>query len=262
MLRSLNAWFIRLPNPTPDDDEMFAHYRELGLGMLDHYGEWATKNDDFEVIWVERHYEVEIPGVEVPYSFKPDGLIRDRQGRYWILEHKSADKLPDNTDYLLLDDQCGKYIWALWKAEGIHVEGVLYSMARKKLPTPLKVLKNGLLSQDKRILTTFDYAGRQILEHFGTIPEDYADYLENLRNKENPFFYRENVRRNARELDFIQMSVVAEAREMLDPNVAIYRNPNRFNCSSCAFVGPCIMQAEGGDVEPTLEGNYIQNRRD
>lgn len=259
----MEAWYNSLDGPGPEDDEQYESMLRLGKGMLDHYFRVQAPQDDFEVLWVEREYIIPIEGVpNAVYTFKPDGLLRDKSGRYWIFEHKTADKLYENTDYLLMDEQCGSYIKGLELAEGISIEGVLYNVLRKKVPTPLKVLKNETLSRDMRTDTTYEYAKAQIKAYYeGLIPNAYQDFLEHVRGKGNTFFYRENVRRNPRELDFLWESVKAQAREMLDPNTPIYRNPSKSNCGYCAFVGPCLAIGEGSDHESMLATNYAPSGR-
>ena len=284
--RSVNRWYAGIERPSDDETDIYNESLLLGRGMLDHYGEYAAVNDRFKVIAVEKHILVPL-GIEVPcssmihhpdrsglckecddtgkrplvYTLKLDGLVEDFNGRIWIVEHKTADKMPDNTDYLLMDDQCGSYLWGVEQELGFMPEGVLYNIAWKRTPTKLKTLKNGNLSSDKRIVTTYDYAKRQIEAHYGSVPEDFVPFLE-TRKGENRFFYRENIRRNAQEIHFLADRIIDEAMEMVNPSLPMYRNPNRFNCSSCAFVGPCLSWGEGGDYELMLKGNYQQRRRD
>ena len=257
---SLKLWFMGLPSPSTEDEMEYDEGRMLGLQMLDNYGEYARKHDRFNVLWVEQAFEIPIPGTSLRYSLKPDAVVEDFSNRIWVMEHKSADKLPDNTEYLLMDEQCGSYIWGVQQAKGIRAEGVLYNIARKRVPGKLKVLKNGNLSTDKRTIISYDAAKAQIIGHYGSIPPDYQEYLEYLQGKAEQFFYRENVRRNAREIEYLAKMIAVEANEMTDPNIAIYRNPNRFNCSGCAFVGPCLSKYEGGDYEGMLKGNYIPRK--
>ena len=259
---SVRGWYTQIESPTEEEDEEYASSLTLGLGMLDHYESFAKANDDFEVLFVERTFEVEIPGIEgAKYSLTPDGVVRDRFDRIWIIEHKTDKSIPENTDYLLMDEQCGRYILGLYLATGMWAEGVIYNIARKKVPQAMRVLKNGHLSVDKRCDTTYDYAVEQIANHYGDSAEAmtgmYDDFLDYLRHKGERFFLRESVRRNRKELEYLQEMIVAEAKEMLDPELPIYRNSSRFNCGNCPFVAPCISRYEGGDWESILEGNYV-----
>lgn len=256
-LLNLQTSFYKNESPSVEDQEEYEDNKALGIGMLEGYLTFAKANDRFNVLWVEEAFLVPIEGVANPYSLKPDMVVEDFQNKVWIWENKSADKLPENTEYLLMDEQVGGYMLGILKAKGIACAGTIYNIARKKLPSPIKVLQNGNLSKDKRITTTYERAKAQVLDHYGEIPADFNPFLEHLQGQRNPFFYREAVRRNRRELAFLDKMITVESKEMLDPDVLIYRNPNRFNCSGCAFVGPCLTYYEGGDVETILEANYV-----
>ena len=279
--RTLHKWYDGLERPSEDDEDRLTEGLLLGSHMLDHYGAYAAEHDRFKVVFVEQQFLVPL-GMEVPcthgdldtcplcmgtgkrpvvYTLKVDGLIEDYEGRTWVMEHKTADKMPDNTDYLLMDDQCGSYLWGVSESLGFMPEGVLYNIAWKRTPTTLKTLKDGNLSRDKRIVTTYPYAKKQIVAHYGSVPEDFNEFLE-ARRGENRFFYRENIRRNEQEIYFLADRIHDEVIEMTDAELPMYRNPNRFNCSSCAFVGPCLAWGEGSDYEMMLKGNYKQRKRD
>lgn len=238
-----------------EDEAAFEDNKEKGLGILRHYMTWAPNNDDFEVVWVEKPYVIPlIDGYD--YGFKPDGLVKDKHGRYWILEHKTAAKIYDHYDHLLTDDQAGRYLWGLQEAEGIKLEGIIYTFIRKDAPKPLKVLKNGFFSMDKRQNTTYDIAKAQITQKFGKVPESYDDFLEYLRIG-NKFFHREPVRRNQTEITLIGASLKVEVEEMVNAP-KIYRSPSQWNCSTCPFLNACVEKWSGNDPILILEGNFRQ----
>ncbi len=229
----------------------------LGIAMLNQYTHYAKENDTFEPVWVEKHYEIPIPGImtDAIYSFKCDGLVKDRHGRYWILEHKTTGTIPDNTDYLLLDDQVGSYIWALQEAEGIEIEGVIYNWLRKKAPQPLRELKNGAYSIALNQDTTYAIALETLTKADLEDDDRYTDFLEALKNKPNGFVKRERVRRNKQEIERVGQSITMEGREMLnDP--AIYRTPSRYNCNYCPFKVPCLLKWGGDDYKTVLDSEF------
>lgn len=240
-------------------DEEVIEYREaevLGTEMLKHYFGWAPQEDDFTVVWVERAFTIPILDGKAVYSFKPDGLVKDKKDNYWLLEHKTAKYLPENTEYLMMDDQAGRYLWGCEQVLGFRPEGVIYNFLRKKAPQVPRVLKDGFLSKDKRIDTTHAMALQGIKDwHEGEVPAAYNEFLQHLLLKGNRFFLREKVRRNEHEIALIGKSLEAEASDMLsDPY--IYRTPNQFNCGYCSFVGPCLARWEGAAYQTMLEGNY------
>ena len=259
-VENVNEWYAKVPSSVEADEE-YQEAMTLGPGMLEHYFKWAKAKDNFEVIWVEKEYQVpigEFNGVEVIYSFKPDGLVQDGHGRYWLLEDKTTAKFDDTYEFLLRDDQCGSYLWGIWLADGIKIEGIIYNELLKAIPTIPKVNKNGMLSMDKRIKTTYQAYKQAIIDHHGseTMIPLYEDFLnEHLKGKDNPFFHREPVRRNHREILAVGEGIKLEVMDMVsDPS--IYRRPDRFNCGRCQFQTPCLVYYEGGDLEATLRNQY------
>lgn len=262
----LTSWLASLPNPDPEDYTNFEEMLGLGYDMLEYYCKWAAKHDKeyFDVVLaVEEKFDFVFPVLnkpehdydEVHYAGKLDGLVQDKHGRYWIMEHKTAQQLPSNTEYLLMDDQCGSYILAYLETKGIHVEGIIYNILRKKAPVPLKRNKNGLFSVDKRQDTTYELAETAFLKEYGEIPEYGLEFMDMLKDKGENFILRETVHRNSKEIQALKTSISMEIDDMLG-NPHIYRTPNSFNCGNCSFVGPCIAYFEGGDVDVMLHGGY------
>jgi hypothetical protein len=276
----LEKWLLSFGDePEEEIEEEYRGHDALGRGMLEHYAETPVVGgidlSKFQFVWVEKEFKVDITdklralgtpipeGVRVLFSFKPDGMVKDEKGKLWLVEYKTTSKRPsDNTDYLLLDDQCGSYLWGIHEQEGITVQGIIYDMLLKKIPPQVKILKSGLPSTDKRQDTTYGIAVTQLAQMFGgkeKIPPDYREFLQHLYEKGNTFFFRDQVRRNPEEIEMVGKSILAEAKDMLS-NPAIYRNPSRYNCSGCAFVAPCIAMYEQGDYQTMLDGLYVKNK--
>jgi hypothetical protein len=248
----VGSWLTSLGEPGEDQILWAKENLELGLGMLDNYFKWAPKNDDFEVIWVEREYKVGIPGLPgVSYSFRCDGLIKTKH-HTWLLEHKTTAQFPDQTEWLMMDDQCGSYLWGLSQLDPpIFAEGVVYNELKKKTPQPLRPLLAGGYSINRSQDTSFDIALTTLRNEYKPIPKKYWDFLDFLKYKPDNFIKRTPVRRNRREIELLGEMLRYEVLDMVN-NPAIYRSPSRVNCSSCPFVAPCILRWEGGDVQSIL----------
>jgi len=239
----------------PDDTEWADRLLAQGTGMLENYGLWAPRHDDFEVVAVEIPFELEVPGMPgTTYAGRMDGLVKDSKGRLWILEHKTAAQFFENEEWLALDDQCGSYLWVL-HALGYDCEGVIYNTLKKKVPSDLRPLVNGGFSVAKNQDTTFEIAKGQLREHYGKIPRQYWEFLDFLKTKPNAFFKRTYVRRNHHEMGVITKELREEVLDMVN-NPAIYRSPSRLNCSNCQFIAPCISKWEGSDYQFLLDTNY------
>lgn len=254
-----------------EEDELdFKEREELGLGMLDGYFAWHLGVDDFTPVRVEVDFEVpvltpsgeeylcECHGWPVVYQGRLDGIVQDKFGWYWILEHKTAGQLGD-TEHLVLDEQTGSYAWAVKQMLGIRVQGVIYNEAVKKVahvPLRLKRPREGRnFSVNKQQDTTYELALRTLSEAGEDITL-YDDFLEYLKLQGNKFFRRTQVHRNEHELKDQGLRIYHEAREMLNPETVPYPNPSRFNCMMCAFRQPCIAMNDGSDWEFLLQEDY------
>ena len=236
--------------------EDFAERKELGIGMLNHYFPWAEEHDDFEVVESEISFEVEIPEMDVMYQGRIDALVKRDDG-YWLLDHKTAAQFGD-TGWLDLDTQISAYCWAMTKRLGIKVNGMIYSEIKKSVPKEPQVNKNGTLSQNKQQRTSLALYKKKIQE-LGLNESDYSEYLEYLAANDK-WFRRTYVHRSDQELENVEEIIRIESREMINPDIGIYPNPSRFNCSGCAFKLPCVAKQDGSDVNWILEesGNYAK----
>lgn len=254
-------------------EEEFKERVDLGLGMLTHYAKWAPKVDDFTPVKVEIEFEVPImvtvaEGHQIQmhcechdwpvfYQGRIDGIVKDRLGFYWILEHKTTAQLA-STEFLALDDQCGSYVWALRQLD-IPVKGVIYNEALKDYPEPPKPLvqprQGRNYSVNKQQRTTYEIYLQEI-ERAGEDISRYEDFLEYLRDNGNPFFRRTQVHRSEPEIRNLGKRIYDEARDMLDPGLRIYINPGRFTCQFCSYRQPCVSKQEDSDYEFILRELY------
>ncbi len=238
----------------------------LGLAMLTYYCQsWAPRNYGMRFLHVERAQIVPLfqlteplgiwpVGTRVFYGYKLDGLTQDSHDRRYILEYKTAAKFESNYDYLLLDEQSGRYWWAEQKRTGLQIEGVDYIILKKKAIQHLKVLKNGGFSVAKDQDTNYETAAADI-KASGQDPTQYQEYLDYLREKPENFVMRHTVRRNPDELYYIKESLHGDVLEMLD-DPRINRNPSSWNCGNCQFFEPCLQRWEGSDYKTTLRLRY------
>ena len=258
-------------NELPDERlEEYADRLKILQGMLENYFVWAPTADNFKPIKIEIEFEVPIylPGTITPYTIdgnevvyqgRLDGIVQDQQGRYWILEHKTAGQFRD-TEWLELDPQCGSYAWAIQEQLHVPIAGVIYSQAKKAVPEPPAMLvatrQGRNFSVNKQQNTTYDLY-MQTLEKHGESVERYTDMLNFLRVQDNTFFRRIEVYRNSASLKYMGETIYKEAVEMLN-NPSIYPSPGMFNCNYCRFREPCIAKQNGYDFEFILDELYIQ----
>lgn len=276
---AIKEWFDELTEgqETPSEEQWNKkeELEDLGSGMLDQYDTYAKREDDFEVIWTERaeqivgiHLPYEFDPQTIPYSFRCDGLVRDKRGLYWILEHKTTASFPGTVDYLMHDDQVSTYIWALQIALGIKIEGVIYNFIRKKIAQPLKLLKPTKnepikFSVDQAQDTTHELAKKALFEYWPKgqgLPLKYREFLDFLYHKPDNFIHRETIKRNRKEVANTGAMLPYELFDMLD-DPHIYRTPTKMNCNGCIFFDPCLLKWESGNWEELLKTNYKQREQ-
>lgn len=258
-----------------DEEELQTHY-QLGIDMLNYYERFAV-NDDWEVIATEHNFSIPLgfsrtdsrTGQVLPVHYKgrQDMIIRDSDGLYWIVDHKTTSWIGD--DYfakLNMDEQCTSYLWAAThEFPDIKFSGVIYNVMRKAAPSRPPRLKNGNLSLDKQSPTTallfleavVDYN----LEDSDWFKSDKVQaHVAWLASQGDQFVMRHKVRRNATELHNIGNQIVDEAKEMTLNGLAMYPNPTgeRF-CLRCVFRSPCLAMNDGSDAEYMLRENYEPN---
>ncbi len=232
---------------------------DLGTGMLTHYKEWAPLHDDFEVVAVEQLFRIPDFVQGEPLEGRGDGIIR-RGGRLWIIEHKTAIAII--TERLLLEEQPGSYQIGMQSRYDEPIVGTFYNFLRKKIPTEPKVLKNGELSVAKNMDTTASVYEAAIKEN-DLNPDDYVEHVEYLRQKEKekPYFYREEVVRSNKNLEILWSNMQATAKEMLDPSTLIYPSPSPLKCQMCNVQAPCIAYCDGQDYDFIL-GETMMERQE
>jgi hypothetical protein len=252
-------------------EEEYKDMVKLGTGMLNNYAKWAVKEDDgWKPVAVERKIQVHLVDPKdhkplfiherpVVYQVRVDLLARDSDGLLWVWDHKTAAHVSGDTQFLDVDTQLTTYALVVGMAYNTAVGGVIYNELAKSVPSPPKVLSKGGLSQDKRQNTTYELY-RKTIDEMGLDTAPYGAMLEFLRNKEQSYFRRTPIRRNARELEHQYEIMVAEVRDMLS-SPFLYPNPSKINCSGCDFRHPCLVESELGDVKFVLYDPMLYRER-
>jgi hypothetical protein len=289
-------WRIRglkelLPNIEVVQEDFELH-KELGIGMLTFYKEYAERNDNFVVVAAESTYSIPLgfeavdireespnfgSSLEVHARGKRDAIVYfPEQSKYGIIDHKTAARV-DEAYFKKLekDEQCSNYLWATIMESKMHnypwsdslVDRVVYNVLRKNYPKPPTVLKSGLLSLDRQKEGTtpelFKEAvlGNPDLEHWfreNDKAQAYYSYL--CEAGDSMFIQRDLVTRNHHEVFATGEHLKMIAKEMVN-SPAIYPNPTgEFRCIECAFRNPCIAADDGSDWQGMLSDGYEVNR--
>jgi len=293
------TWVVRgLEDILPEyDHNEWDEAKELGIGMMEYYKEYAEINDDFEVIVAEHMFSVPIfdynSGLkpltaidrreESPnYGKKLEVHARGRQDQLWtrpngklgILENKTAARWgEDELRKLESDEQTTHYLWAAeveaayygLPHKGEPLEEVIYNVLRKAYPKPPTALKSGMFSTDRQNESTTAVLLEQwIAANMPGVPlsEKQQGYLEYVREVgDENFIVRKAVRRNRHQLRNAGYRLYLETLDMLSPNLRIYPNiSNSHKCLNCAFRAPCMAKEDGGDWEQLIKDNYTVNK--
>jgi hypothetical protein len=272
------------------DLEQYEEHRELGIGMLNYYKEYAEEHDTFAVICEEHTFSVPIrdSSGQIYYAVDPrdgirkqvhlrgtqDAIIQSLEtGQFGILEHKTAVAIDEAYHRKLeLDEQSITYLLAGQLEASIHgleyekLSFVLYNAIRKAFPRPPTPTKNGLFSINRQSESTTPRLLREYISSHGldvVVETDerlknYVDWVE--RQGDQQFIKRTYVRRNRTQIESCGKRIYEEARDMLDKNLRIYPNPTGdYSCLYCVFRAPCIAKEDGSDWQIMLNDEYELN---
>lgn len=289
-------WYIRglkelLPNVELVQED-FEFHKQLGVGMMTFYKDYAERTDDFVVVAAESSYSIPLgfeaidqredspnfgQSLEVHARGKRDAIIYfPEYDKYGIIDHKTAAVI--NEQYfkkLEKDEQCSNYLWAAMqeaKLEGYPWSGkvishIIYNAVRKNYPKEPSRLKNGLLSLDRTKEGTSAELFQQTilsdpdLEHWFRHNEKAQAYYTYLCEMgDSLFVQRTPVMRNQYEIEATGEHLRMVAKEMVS-SPPIYPNPTgEFRCLECAFRAPCIAADDGSDWKGMLTDGYEANR--
>ncbi|MGQ0793297.1 MAG: hypothetical protein ACT4NX_04325 [Deltaproteobacteria bacterium] len=253
------------------------HEAQLAFGelMLNRYFEWAASVDDFSPIQVEPDFEVNIPDPARPgqdlvvpgaipvlpirYRGRVNLLAVDEYNAYWIIKHRVVEGAWEYAENLLLDERELSHCWALESYfPGMKIAGVVYNELRKdSSPSGGQIPSNPSNFPNKPNPAPKASPSRRI-------------YLQAIREPDftmkqtfcGDSFRRTHVPRSRAAIENFGRQIVMEAMEMANPEVRIYPSPSRENCSTCAFVKPCIAMNEGQDASPQLSEFYRKSMGD
>lgn len=288
-----NLWKIRGLrdiHPAPVHEEFEAH-RELGIGMMTFYKEYAAKNDDFVVVSAESKFSVPLgfevidrredspnygKKIEVHARGTRDAIIYNPDSeRYGFMDHKTAAEIGDSYfTKLEMDEQMLTYFWASeYEAEVYdlpykRVDRVIYNVLRKAYPKPPTVLKDGISPSisRKEESTTAELFAKYIKEAgiqplYDNDPKWQAYYNWLVHMGDSNFIQRKAIRYNEHQVRNSRLHYRMVAEEMLDPNLRIYPTPSgNWLCTGCQFRAPCIAADDGSDFTYILSDGYELNR--
>lgn len=253
-------------------DETADLARGLASQYFDHYGtDNPLVDQGLEYVGMEVPFKIDIteligfnisrPGQKVYFCGTLDALAINEFGDLFVVENKTYSAKPDS-ELIQWHFQTQGYALAVQWLTGMEVAGTLYNGIAKKLIQDPKVLKNGLLSVDKRCATTLSRYMASIARN-GEDVEDarFADILRHLQDFDTQgdtrFFYREKAFFSREQLEAWETDFLHIVVEMLD-NPRIYRTVPFKGCGDCWFSDLCHTKHSGGDLDYLMEKRYTQ----
>jgi len=230
--------------------EDLKEHKDLMLEMIAMYAPIANEYNGqvIEVRDIEKEGKIQIGKINnrpLYYRFKIDQLVWFNNA-WWIREYKTASRI-DNSyiENLMLDNQVSRYIYAAEKAFGIKIAGIIYEVFVKAKPEKPKLLKSGELSKSLTTNITYDTYLQAIKEN-NLNEADYNEQLTILKEKGNPFFYREFIMRNAKDLQNTKDDLLALSKILRQRNkIPTYKCPSRDCGWKCEFRQLCIDDNDG-----------------
>lgn len=223
---------------------------EYPLGVLSYSTHMVNINDQMEVAYDYKWTDIDgvihdVNIVPVMYHGTMDRLVKDKMGRYWILDYKTAKGA--DTNKLDTDDQISAYLWAASQWLNVPIYGFVYlQLTKDKVQEPRR-LKNGDLSVDKKQKTTYNLLRQEIINDYGEVakaPSKIIDFLNHLAAIETPegdrFIRWDFVRRSAEQLASTERHIMGELAMMLNPCLYCYPAPTRDCIWDCQIRDICL----------------------
>lgn len=227
-------------------------YKNDGLTYL------KGKNGERHEIEVETRFTID--GTRVKFTGHLDKLPQDKQGRIFVMDHKSHKTIPDEIARYN-DLQLVTYLWLLPQSDFPEASGVLWDYLRTKPPAIPETLKAGGLTKRANIDTDFDtYMGA--IKANNLDPADYSEILGKLKSEGHArYFQRVQLPKPPKALienvvaDF--KSTILEMRDCSRRN-EFTRNMTK-DCGHCGMYSLCQAELRGLDISFIVKSEYQES---
>jgi CRISPR/Cas system-associated exonuclease Cas4 (RecB family) len=232
-----------------EEAEQYMPPEELESLFHRYQAKWKDDGLDFQG---ESEITVEVEHQGLRFKGIIDKKPVDREGRLWVMDHKTHKVLPDE-NARFSDLQTVLYYWAV-RENGTTPDGVLWDYVRTKPPAIPGVLKSGGLSKRANMDTDPETYMKAIKEN-GLDPADYAEILAKL--EKNVFFKRVYLPKpNEQMIQNVVADFFDTAQEIVDAK-KYPRNMNR-DCKSCTYYQLCSAEVRGLDTEYIVKQMFVK----
>jgi hypothetical protein len=221
----------------------------------------STCQDKFDKAWTPGTPAWD--GYPVYYGVRIDAVLIDSEGRYWMVDWKTAAQLLKDQTILELDGQILTYLWALKLMLMLDFAGFKYVQILKDYPHPPKQLIHARLGRsfsiaknartDEATFTTHVKKHDRAAFKAGL----YDEHIEYLRQYGPMFINWMTVYKNDIQLGIVGQDLALAVRDLLN-NPDIYATGSRMTCQRCKFQEPCLERQSGGDYEEILKTQFEQ----
>jgi hypothetical protein len=237
--------------------------------LLAAYVEWAPSVERLAPVLVEVDYAADLAdpertdcalftpgGAHVNYQGRLDLLGVDAHDAYWIMRHRVVREwTPLST--LVRDEEAAAACWA-WQQYyiGMEIAGTIHNEMRLPTvappggdPAPLSAAAAG--SRAGPVPQHEGSGGGRSVPQHRRLDARASEPAERaaVEHDSGPWFRRTWIRRSPAEIDQAGRQLASEAREILDPDVAVFPSPSERACGSCPFASPCLALYRGNDHE-------------
>lgn len=207
--------------------------------------------DTFEPVLVEHKFEIPIRGIGTRLIGYWDAIVRGRDGKLWLMEHKFPQQRFRSEEDLELDGQIGVYQYAAHRL-GYPVVGTIYNQLLARLPAEPAVNKDGTLSKSK-VYTDWPTYSAAVVAH-GLDPAKYLDMQDKLVDFK--FFQRNHIYRPLVEVRLFTRDMERRIWDMRSAKKHLYRSESFIICGRCPYRELCLESVKGGDVEYIIENQF------
>lgn len=206
---------------TPEDEQKLMMQESIVTGMLRGYAHtYASDLKRWKIAHTEHEFQIPIIENRMSYVGQIDLVIRQKDGRLWIVEHKTAGRIDRNyVERLALDTQVTGYAIGARHSMNEPIAGIIYNVAKKP---QIRQRKDESPEQFATRVEN-DYLAR---------PEFYFYREELLRDVSATVEYKKEVAEIAADLEQVITRTKNEGAQRALPQY--YRNTD-----ACTAKGPC-----------------------
>lgn len=255
---AVNVWIEKEIEKGDWFDEEIEDMRKLGEDVkciLNRYTR-EFQNAKWTPVLIEEKFEIPIPGIKRKLLGYMDLVIKDEEGKLWIVENKFPAKSFRTIEEIEMNTQLGTYHYSALRL-GLDVVGLIYEQILQKVPSIPAVNKNGSISRSD-IMTDWETYKKVVVEQ-GLNSDDYLDM--EMRLKEKKFFQRDHIYRSKKEVAIFMDDTKKCVWDLIKTKKHIYRNVSFLSCPMCPYRELCSAEARGHDYQYILENDFKKREK-